>query len=449
MSQYSIFQPTEIPLYRQLRPDEWSAYSDFSDITQIKEEFARKPFSLLLYGPPGCGKTTTIELLAKSSSMPFVSLSSTETTLEEIRKIIKAHSGGVLLFMDEIHRFAKSRQDIFLKPVEEGQVVLLAATTESPWYYLTRPLLSRMRIKEIVPASLQKYQEIIENIWLRRFAVFEPQELWHQIIEQTWPDFRKTFQTLEHASALVATVVSQQKQQTSKLTQSLEEPLPPPQQEQNAGSSAPYCLQEKDKQALIAKVEDFLQQNHQLSADFSTLQYDNLSAFIKSMRGSDADATLLYLANLLNAGVEPALVARRLVVFASEDVGLADNQALLIAHAALQSVEKIGMPEARILLGHAAVYLATAAKSNSAYKGINEALTFVKDKDIRPPAHILNRSPQRKNYKYPHQFGGYVEQSYWPLQVPRQNFYRPIHGKFANSEENDRADYCWQAKKGK
>lgn len=398
--QYSIFGAEEIPLYRKLRPQNWDDYHDFSGITDLKKQFAKKPFSLLLYGPPGCGKTTTLQLLASASSLPLVSLSSTETTLEEIRKLLKKHTSGFLLFMDEIHRFSKSRQDIFLRPMEEGQIVLLAATTESPWYYLTKPLLSRMRVKEIVAPKLEQYKKIIEQIWQSQESQKPNEHLWNLAVEQTWPDFRKTFLTLEYIEK--------------------------------------YLNKNFSQEEATNKLQEFLQENRQLSANFASLQYDNLSAFIKSMRGSDANATVLYLANLLNAGVEPALLARRITVFASEDVGLADSQALVIANSALQAVEKIGMPEARIILSQAAIYMATAPKSNSAYKAINEALRFVKDKNISPPGNIVNHSVEIKNYKYPHQYGGYVKQMYWPADVPKQEFYIPCENKFGENLENIR-----------
>lgn len=405
--QGSIFSPEEIPLYRKLRPQNWQDYHDFSNIAELKKQFEQKPFSLLLHGPPGSGKTTTLQLLSALSVLPLVTLSSTESSLEEIRKLLKAHSGGFVLFMDEIHRFAKSRQDIFLRPIEEGQIILLAATTESPWYYLTKPLLSRMRVKEMTLPSHEQYSQVISQIWHKSQREIPPTDLYQMVIDQTYPDFRKTFLALEYAGK----------------------------------------LKNFDLAQANTKLQSFLTENRQLSKDFASTQYDNLSAFIKSMRGSDVDAAILWLANLLGSGVEPALIARRIVVFASEDIGLADNQALVLANNVLQAVEKIGMPEARIILSQAVIYMAQAPKSNSAYQAINQALAFVAGKRIAPPGNIVNHSKEIKHYKYPHQFQGYVEQNYWATGLQRQQFYIPYKSKFGSTEENEKAERLAQVQK--
>ncbi|MCB1145525.1 MAG: AAA family ATPase [Leptospiraceae bacterium] len=393
----SLFGNAETPLWTKLRPRDMQSYHDFAGLTALRDEFQKKPFSFLLYGPPGIGKTTFIELLLKEASLPFVSLPAASTSLEEIRKSIDKNPGATILFLDEFHRFAKSRQDYFLKPIEEGRIILIAATTESPWYYITRPLLSRMRVREIKAPQLDQFLDILQTTWQNASLPEIDDLIWQKTIERVYPDFR---------SAILA----------------LEALLP--------------FLETDDKQNLVEKLDHYFQENRQSLKNFTAKEYDLLSAFIKSVRGSDPDSSILYLAKLLQMGVDPTIPARRLLILASEDIGLANSQALLVAQAAAWAVENTGMPEARIPLAHATIYLAASPKSNAAYNAINAAMKFCEKNEIVPPGHIMNNSPQIKDYKYPHDFQGWVDQNYWAVDVERQNFYKPEKGVFPESKES-------------
>lgn len=380
-----------------MRPESWQSFTDFSDLNQLRQRFLKNPFSFLLYGPAGTGKTTFIELLLAESGHRYHTLPSTATTLEELRKIVYSQSSKTIIFMDEFHRFSKSRQDFFLKPLEDGTVILIAATTESPWYYFTRPLLSRLFLKQITLPSEKTFQEIIQTSWQAQFKPL-PEQVLQQACAGTCPDFRAAYQTLETLSVA-----------------------------QKNGYSSDELLELLDK---------LFQENRYYRKDFTTYQYDLLSAFIKSVRGTAPDAAILYLAKMLELGIDPALIARRLVILAAEDIGLANSQALVLAEAGFSSIEKIGMPEARIILSEITLYLAASPKSNSAYLAIDKALAFVKGKDIMVPEFLRNTSVQKKKYEYVHDHGGYSRQNYWPAHLEAQPFYEAKKTVFENSNES-------------
>lgn len=410
-----LFTHQNLPVWSRLRPGKWEDFSFFSDLKTFRDNFLSSPFSFILYGPPGIGKTTFIELLLRSSEFPSEMLPATSTSLEELRKISKKHAGAFILFLDELHRFSKSRQDYLLKPIEEGRIILAGATTESPWYYFTRPLLSRVRLKEMEPPEKEKFSEIVKKNYLKKSQtrqeqegdthfedVLQKAEIWNRVIDYTWPDFRNAYLALEHLSANLPV---------------------------GEALNNPTAHYEK-------VLKEFFENNRIYNKNREKYSYDLMSAFIKSIRGSDIDASILYLAKLLDLDVDPAFIARRLVIAASEDIGLANSQAAILAEAVMNTVEKIGMPEARIPLAHATIYLAASPKSNSAYKAVDRALKIVRDITINPPLHIVNHSEKINDYRYPHDFGGFVDQNYWPEDLEKENLYQFKGSKFENSMES-------------
>lgn len=409
MSEPGLFSSASRPLYDRLRPQSWESFHDFAGLSDLRERFIKKPFSLLLYGPPGTGKTTFLEILMSESGLPGVSLPATGTSLEEIRRLLKQHPWQLLLFLDEIQRFSKARQDFFLKPVEEGRLVLLGATTESPWQYLTRPLLSRMDVRQVKLPEKAEFGRVVTTSWHRLDLKPVPEAILNLIIEKTWPDFRSAFKSLE--------------------------------------TIYPRIQTNTPESEIIEALEAYFHENRQSFRGITSETYDLISAFIKSVRGSDPDAAVLYLARMLYLDVDPRYIARRLVILASEDIGLANSQGLLIARAAQEAVEDIGMPEARIILSQATIYLAASPKSNSAYLAIDQALDFVKKNDFYPPGHLCNHDPEIKKYKYPHDTGGYIDQSYWPEGLEKVQFYRPVQGRFENSLERRLAESLRKLKK--
>lgn len=371
------------PLWAKMRPrtrEDWVAWDP--SLAELSQRFCDHPFSLILYGPPGTGKTTLAEILLKETNWRTLSFPAASVSLDKIRKEIDRSPRRTVLFLDEIHRFSKARQDFFLKPLEEGRIVLLAATTESPWYYLTRPLLSRVLVKEVTIPDKKIFTGIIQKFWKKYNDNSLPDSVSAAVGEYCWPDFRRAWQLIDFLQPFSGS--------GEKLTEKAGQWA-----RDNPGSGEPTGIGE----------------------------YDYLSALIKSIRGSDPDAALVYLARLLSPhlGVDPTLVARRLVVLASEDVGLANPQALPLATQTLIAVEKIGMPEARIHLAHATVYLAVSPKSNRTYIAYEKAARLVAGQHFAPPDHLRNQGPGRKNYLYPHDYpGNFVKQNYWPPDLPKE-----------------------------
>lgn len=392
-----FYSENDKPLWSRLRPEKFSDLTDYGGFQEIFDRFQNAPFSLLLYGPPGTGKTTFLEILLRESNLPSHALPATSTGLEDIRKIMQKESRRFILFMDEIHRFQKSRQDFLLKPLEEGRIVLIAATTESPWYYLTRPLLSRLVVKQIQVPDQEKFIQTIKLNWQKGNLPEVKDELVNEVVQYAWPDFRRAYQLLE--------------------------------------SLLGDMRMNRTPEELREKLTHYITENPAEVKNFVSDEYDLLSAYIKSLRGSDPDAAVLYMARMLDMGVDPTILCRRQIVFASEDIGLADSQALVIATQGLSAVEKIGMPEARIILSHVTIYLAAAPKSNSAYRAVSSAYKFVRENRINPPGNIVNSSKEIKNYLYPHDHGGWVKQNYWPSDLGRVRFYEPGNTRFEDSAE--------------
>lgn len=373
--------------------------------------------SFILWGPPGVGKTTLAQIIANKLETPFYTLSAVTSGVKDVREVIeKARqnrfftTASPILFIDEIHRFSKSQQDSLLGAVEKGIVTLIGATTENPSFEVIRPLLSRCQLYVLKPLE----REDLEELLLR--AVTEDEEL------------RKRTIVLQETDAMLRYSGGDAR----KLLNILELVV------ESEGSDSVTITDEM--------VANRLQQNPLAYDKGGDMHYDIISAFIKSIRGSDPDAALYWLARMIEGGEDPKFIARRLVISASEDVGLANPNALLLANAAFDAVNKIGWPEGRIPLAEATVYLATSPKSNSAYLAVDEALACVRKTGNQPvPLHLRNAPTQlmkslgyHDGYKYAHDFPDhFVEQQYLPDQLKDSRFW---HAQHSPSEEKQ---YQW------
>lgn len=373
--------------------------------------------SFILWGPPGVGKTTLAQIIANKLETPFYTLSAVTSGVKDVREVIeKARqnrfftTASPILFIDEIHRFSKSQQDSLLGAVEKGIVTLIGATTENPSFEVIRPLLSRCQLYVLKPLEREDLEELL------RRAVTEDEEL------------RKRTIVLQETDAMLRYSGGDAR----KLLNILELVV------ESEGSDNVTITDEM--------VANRLQQNPLAYDKGGDMHYDIISAFIKSIRGSDPDAALYWLARMIEGGEDPKFIARRLVISASEDVGLANPNALLLANAAFDAVNKIGWPEGRIPLAEATVYLATSPKSNSAYLAIDEALACVRKTGNQPvPLHLRNAPTQlmkslgyHDGYKYAHDFPDhFVEQQYLPDQLKDSRFW---HAQHSPSEEKQ---YQW------
>ena len=385
----------------------------------------RRISSFILWGPPGVGKTTLAKIIASALETPFYTLSAINCGVKDVREVIERARNNrffsdqsPILFIDEIHRFSKAQQDSLLGAVENGTVTLIGATTENPSFEVIRPLLSRCQV--YVLESLNKEQLLeLTTMALQRDLVLRERKIevseHDALFRFSGGDARKLLNILD----LVTTAHP-------------EDPL------------------------LITNemVYSCLQQNPLAYDKNGEQHYDIISAFIKSIRGSDPDAAIYWLARMLEGGEDPKFIARRLLISASEDIGLANPNALLLANAAFEAIHKLGMPEARIPLAEATIYLATSAKSNSAYNAINTALERVRQTGNLPvPLHLRNAPTQLMaelgysgGYIYPHDYpGNFAVQQYMPDALKTDSFWRPC----VNPSEQKMADYmerCWQKK---
>ena len=368
---------------------------------------ARHISSFILWGPPGVGKTTLAQIVANRLEVPFFTLSAVTSGVKDVREVIeKAQKGrffntsSPILFIDEIHRFSKSQQDSLLGAVERGIVTLIGATTENPSFEVIRPLLSRCQTFVLKSLERDDLLKLIDR------ALTTDVELKHKKIEM-----KETAALLRYSGG-----------DARKLLNILE------------------LVIDSENQEPIVITDDLvaarLQQNPLAYDKDGEMHYDIISAFIKSIRGSDPDAALYWLARMIEGGEDPKFIARRLVISASEDIGLANPNAMLLANAAFDAVNKIGWPEGRIPLAEATVYLATSAKSNSAYLAIDKALDLVRRTGNQPvPLHLRNAPTSlmrdlgyHDGYKYPHDFPGhFTPQQYMPDELKGQTLWTPQH----------------------
>lgn len=417
------------PLAERLRPTSLDNYIGQKHLVGegavIRRMIDQKRISsFILWGPPGVGKTTLANIIAKTLDVPFFTLSAVTSGVKDVREVIekaKASSffgnmrGGVspILFIDEIHRFSKSQQDSLLGAVEQGIVTLIGATTENPSFEVIRPLLSRCQVYVLKTLEVDDLMGLLDHalkndVFLKNKTI-DVQET-KAMMRYSGGDARKFLNILELVTE-TSSVINDE------------------------------------------IVTETLQQNPLAYDKDGEMHYDIISAFIKSIRGSDPDAAIYYLARMIEGGEDPVFIARRLVISASEDIGLANPNALLLANATFDAISKIGMPEGRIPLAECTIYLATSVKSNSAYEAINSALQYVKESGNLPvPLHLRNAPTKlmaqlgyAQDYKYAHAYEGhFVKQQFLPDGAVGSVFWSAQNNP-AEAKLKERMDRLWKS----
>ena len=416
-----------IPLAERVRPrslEEFIGQEHLVAPGKVLEQMVhnRKGHSIIFWGPPGVGKTTLAQIIAHSLDMQFFTLSAIDSGVKEVRAVIEMARkvGHALLFIDEIHRFNKSQQDSLLGAVEKGIITLIGATTENPSFEVISALLSRCQVYILKPltedhliALVQQAMQIDKWLSEQHLEIKE----WEALLQLSGGDARRLLNLVELIAAS----------------------LPP-----------------GDKSATNDVVQDIVQSKMALYDKTGEQHYDIISAFIKSMRGSDPNAAVYWLARMIEGGEDPKFIARRMVILASEDIGNANPNALLLATSCFQAVELIGYPECRIILSQTATYLASSPKSNAAYMAINNAQALVtKTGDLPVPLPIRNaptglmkKMDYGKGYKYAHDFpGNFIDQEFLPDKIAGTKLYDPAN----NAAEARLRDYlrnCWKEKYG-
>lgn len=419
--------PSHIPLAERVRPHTLKDFIGQEHLVgpgKVLEQMVhnKKARSIIFWGPPGVGKTTLAQIIAHSIDIPFFTLSAIDSGVKEVRAVIEQarKAGHALLFIDEIHRFNKAQQDSLLGAVEKGIITLIGATTENPSFEVISALLSRCQVYVLQPLTEEHLKALVaqaveKDEWLasQHMDIRE----WEALLQLSGGDARRLLNLVELIAA---------------------------------------SLPENDKTVTNDIVQDIVQKKMALYDKSGEQHYDIISAFIKSIRGSDPNAAVYWLARMIEGGEDPKFIARRLVILASEDIGNANPNALLLATSCFQAVELIGYPECRIILSQTTTYLASSAKSNAAYMAINNAQSLVnKTGDLPVPLHIRNaptglmkKLDYGKGYKYAHDFpGNFVEQEFLPDKISGTKLYDPAN----NATEARIREYlrnCWKDKYG-
>ena len=405
----SLFNQNLPPLADRIRPqslDEFIGQSHLIDDQKLLSKLLEKEqlFSLIFWGPPGTGKTTLARIIANTLKTAFHELSAVSSGVKDLRQVIDKGKANrdtgrpTILFIDEIHRFSKSQQDALLHAVEEGVVTLIGATTENPSFEVISPLLSRCRVLTLKPLNEDQLVKVLhralsQDILLSKEAIKIGKDVKSKLIQSAGGDARKMLNTLELAASMI----------------------------------------DRDKSISSTILKEALQSKTHLYDKTGDYHYDAISAFIKSVRGSDPDAAVYWLAVMLEGGEKPEFIARRLIILASEDIGNADPQGLTIATSGFQAVHMIGMPEAAIILSQVTTYLASAPKSNASYMAVKTAMKKVsKEGASDVPLHLRNAPTglmksldYGKDYNYPHNHPDhFVEADYFP-EEKSETFYHP------------------------
>ena len=400
MSSTSLLSKNLPPLAERIRPQ---VLSDFTGQTSLicknsiltKAIASNQPFSLIFWGPPGTGKTTLARILSREFGVDYFELSAISSGVKQVREVLElgkksfANGKRSILFIDEIHRFTKSQQDALLQAVEEGTITLMGATTENPSFEVISPLLSRCQVLRLYPLSEKELANVLiraleDDILLKQRNLQLDKKAEMLLLDSCGGDARKMLNTLELSVSLHT-------------------------------EDSPRLMKEDVREAL--------QQKHIIYDKAGDYHYDVISAFIKSIRGSDPDAAVYWLAVMLEGGEKPEFIARRMIILASEDIGNAEPYALQLTTAAFDAVHKIGMPESRIILAQVTTYLAGIPKSNAAYKAIDSALELVREKGAgsvpihlrNAPTGLVKSEGYGKDYKYAHSYDNhFVKQNYFP-----------------------------------
>lgn len=418
---------SQTPLAERMRPLSLEDYIGQEHLVgkgKVLEQMIhnRKAHSIIFWGPPGVGKTTLAQIIAHAMDMTFFTLSAIDSGVKEVRAVIETarKAGHALLFIDEIHRFNKAQQDSLLGAVEKGIITLIGATTENPSFEVIGALLSRCQVYVLQPLSEDNLKEMVlqaiaKDKWLQEQQVTVLE--WEALLQLSGGDGRRLLNLLELVVA---------------------------------------SMSDGEKQLTNAVVQDIVQRKMALYDKTGEQHYDIISAFIKSVRGSDPNAAVYYLARMIEGGEDPKFIARRMVILASEDIGNANPNALLLATTTFQAVEMIGYPECRIILSQCATYLASSAKSNASYMAINKAQSLVSQTGDLPvplqirnaPTNLMKKLDYGKGYQYAHDFpGNFVEQEFLPDKIAGTKLYDPGN----NATEARLRDYlrhCWKEKYG-
>lgn len=397
----------EAPLAERLRPKTMDEFVGQEHLVGPKKVLrnlleSKSLFSMILWGPPGVGKTTLAHLLAQETESHFISTSAVTANVKDLKEImaeaqnrLKLYHKKTVLFIDEIHRFNKAQQDYLLPFVEKGTVTLIGATTENPSFEVNAPLLSRTRVLVLERLTEAPIEKVIEKALKTLSLTIDPEAL-HFLAQFSNGDLRSALNTLELASH--------------------------------------FCVQSKAKTLSLPLIEEALQKKNLYYDKKGEEHYNIISAFIKSMRGSDPDAALYWMCRMVEAGEDPLFIARRMVVFASEDIGNADPHALPLAIATMQAVDFVGLPEAKIPLAQAVTYLASAPKSNASYVALQKALSDVKEKGNlevplylrNAPTSLMKKLNYGKGYQYAHECkDAKVSHPHLPLPLQGRKYYIP------------------------